>query len=63
MTKAHLHRIMRVVVHCWGFKVLTGAFWDLVKQNRDGVVVKDTDFEVRLLGLEPCPTHALAMHS
>lgn len=31
--------------------------------KRDGVVVKDIDFEVRLLGLEPCPTHAVAMHS
>ena len=53
---------MRVVVHCWGLKVLTAAFWELIKQNRDGVVVKDIDFEVRLLGLEPCPTHAVAMH-
>lgn len=59
-------KIMRVEVHCWGFKGVNcrhflGSLQ--AKDNRDGVVVKDISFGVRLPGLKPCPTHAVAVHS
>lgn len=57
-------KIMRVEVHCWGFKGVNCHFLGSLqaKDNRDGVVVKDISFGVRLPGLEPCPTHAVAVH-
>lgn len=50
-------KMMRVVVHCWGFKAVQCLFLRSLqaKANRKRVMVKDTGFGVRLPWLEPAP--------